>query len=586
VTLLPPTRAGWQRFLDLAPKSGESYSTLKEIGLSWWGRKIPQNLLAEAADEVDEAPPSTSVSRTTSPRIQETTVSRSEVFAPTGDVPPIPPPSRSVATPPPSRPDKPYDEARAALKALGLVPKKYAYYLRQAETAIESGKSYLPIVSRARKTAEKDKVDASRASNRASAAPRAASRPRRSLVDAALETFNAEPGWRLALVRGRPSGYVLAVYPEGRTQDEAVASIDVIDANIDEIRWLDDRIAAADQDAIVERIERALWAAYDADEERDDDVPIPSPLQDLIDMMERRSNTLGARPAASENPARTDGYRQIAEALRDLSQPSGMTAEELQRWLESEDLMDAGEVVGQAASAEPAPVRTLMRDLWDSIVGAHPLEEVSGKPGDLRVPGEALFGTKGNEFVLKRVREGDRAALRRIRVRRVEYDEDSRTYAIEEPTDRLAPGAEVHRNDRDERFFAELYQKIGAFEDDLVRAPKTLQDVRTLLYWTAVMLDAPLCQGDVKRRATRAFEQAKVFHDTARQRLVEGRSADAVRRLQAALRRISTAAAEIARSCGEGQITLEVAPAELSVRPEDAAVIESGGDVASEEASA
>jgi hypothetical protein len=181
VTLLPPTRAGWQRFLDLAPKSGESYSTLKEIGLSWWGRKIPQNLLAEAADEVDEAPPSTSVSRTTSPRIQETTVSRSEVFAPTGDVPPIPPPSRSVATPPPSRPDKPYDEARAALKALGLVPKKYAYYLRQAETAIESGKSYLPIVSRARKTAEKDKVDASRASNRASAAPRAASRPRRSL---------------------------------------------------------------------------------------------------------------------------------------------------------------------------------------------------------------------------------------------------------------------------------------------------------------------------------------------------------------------------------------------------------------------
>ncbi|HNK51521.1 MAG TPA: hypothetical protein PKX75_21075, partial [Nitrospira sp.] len=51
VTLLPPTRAGWQRFLELAPKSGESYSTLKEIGLSWWGRKIPQNLLAEAKRE-------------------------------------------------------------------------------------------------------------------------------------------------------------------------------------------------------------------------------------------------------------------------------------------------------------------------------------------------------------------------------------------------------------------------------------------------------------------------------------------------------------------------------------------------------
>jgi hypothetical protein len=53
--ILPPTRAGWQRFLGLAPKSGESYTTLKEIGLEWWGRKIPQNLLSGAKEKSAEA---------------------------------------------------------------------------------------------------------------------------------------------------------------------------------------------------------------------------------------------------------------------------------------------------------------------------------------------------------------------------------------------------------------------------------------------------------------------------------------------------------------------------------------------------
>jgi uncharacterized protein with PhoU and TrkA domain len=77
-----------------------------------------------------------------------------------------------------------------------------------------------------------------------------------------------------------------------------------------------------------------------------------------------------------------------------------------------------------------------------------------------------------------------------------------------------------------------------------------------LLYWSAVMLDAPLCQGEVKARAATAFTQAKAYHDTARRQLLEGRSVDAVRRLHEAMRRISSAAAELARSCAEGQIDL------------------------------
>jgi hypothetical protein len=99
----------------------------------------------------------------------------------------------------------------------------------------------------------------------------------------------------------------------------------------------------------------------------------------------------------------------------------------------------------------------------------------------------------------------------------------------------------VHdRSVRDEAFLTELYDKLGSFHDDLLRAPRTLQDARVLLYWTAAMLNAPLCQGDVKQRATAAFEEAKALYDKARQKLVEGQSVNAVRRLHAAMRRIST----------------------------------------------
>jgi hypothetical protein len=52
--ILPPTLAGWQRFLELAPRSGESFTTLKEIGLAWWGRKIPWDLLSRAKEASDE----------------------------------------------------------------------------------------------------------------------------------------------------------------------------------------------------------------------------------------------------------------------------------------------------------------------------------------------------------------------------------------------------------------------------------------------------------------------------------------------------------------------------------------------------
>ena len=237
--------------------------------------------------------------------------------------------------------------------------------------------------------------------------------------------------------------------------------------------------------------------------------------------------------------------------------------------------MDAGEVVGRARGAESMPVWQLMREVWGAVLDVLPVVDVAGRAGALRVAEEAIFReSEGSELVLVRVRGRDgRAVVRRIRVHAGDPDANGEVL-LDEPTERLAFADQVHEAVRPASFFVELYGKLGAFQDDLERAPRTLQDVRTLLYWTAVMLDAPLCQGEVKARAAAAFTQAKAYHDTARRQLVEGRSVDAVRRLHEALRRISVAAAEIARSCGEGQIDIGVTPPHLPVKPEDRATME------------
>jgi hypothetical protein len=135
------------------------------------------------------------------------------------------------------KPERPFEEARSAIKALGLPPKKYAQYVRQAEEAITSGKSYEPVVERARKA--KAKTNAATPVNPAHPPPPPTE------LDVVLETFNAEPRWRLGLQRRRPDGYVLVVFPERGSADEAVAAIDVIRENVEAVRWLDDRITGA-----------------------------------------------------------------------------------------------------------------------------------------------------------------------------------------------------------------------------------------------------------------------------------------------------------------------------------------------------
>lgn len=63
VEVLPPTRAGWFRFLQLAPASGASYKELQAAGEMWWWRDVPFGLLnKEAARAATKTTPGTRIS--------------------------------------------------------------------------------------------------------------------------------------------------------------------------------------------------------------------------------------------------------------------------------------------------------------------------------------------------------------------------------------------------------------------------------------------------------------------------------------------------------------------------------------------
>ena len=484
-------------------------------------------------------------------------------------------------TPRPADPPNTYEVARSAIRALGLPPSKYANYLRQAEAAIVDGKSYEPVLKRARKAADKLGLG-KRAPDESPARA-----PQSSELATILDTFNDEPRFRLASQRQGAGTQTYVVFREGSSADEAIAAIDVVNYDVDGVRWLDLRVPANDQDAILERMDRALWAAADAENAAEDNAR--SPLQDLSDMMERLVQARGVDLKASQSPKRADGYGAIAEALAELAEPAPMDAMQLEVWLESTGVfLKAAEVVADARG-DNIKVPDLMRRLWREVLLAVPVTTISAGPspvpttadaaasGTLVVPDSALRRVRADggvqATVLERhIREG-RATLREIVVR-VRGDATRPKWSIvSDATERLQPGAALHDNTHPDEFLRLLYRNINAFEDHLAEAPKRLADVRTLLYWTAAMLDAPLCQGEVKRRATAALEQARGYYDAARRQLIEGRTVDAARRIHEALRRISAAAAELAKSCGDGQTLLPGVAPVLEVTPADRAAL-------------
>ena len=53
VVVLPPTEAGWQSYLELAPASELKFTELDQAAEYWWDRRLPRDLLSKARKEAE-----------------------------------------------------------------------------------------------------------------------------------------------------------------------------------------------------------------------------------------------------------------------------------------------------------------------------------------------------------------------------------------------------------------------------------------------------------------------------------------------------------------------------------------------------
>jgi hypothetical protein len=611
-TIVPPTLAGWQRFLELAPRSGESYTTLKDIGLDWWGRKIPPNLLSSAKDkdaateedeedeedEADERDKIDQAVKTASDAEEKRMGERlrqgrdreeaawseavrrgteiEELLHGCGEGA-----SRKAAIAALAKNHDAYevsdlyDAARAAIKAIGLPVKKYAQYVKQTDAAIADGKSAIPIVERARKAAADGKSAipiverARKAANAAEASPAAtgASAPSSSWMQAVADAFERTPGYRLDISARGQQGHVVAVYPEGAGVGDAVVSINLEGGEVEDVRWLSGRLTRTEQDEILDRLGAALKTGSKVEKGE----PV-SPIEDLIAMMERRGRILGADPAQRAK----DPYNLLAQTFAELAEPSPSTPAELMQWLERADFSAAADLVSKFRSGDaPGDLTALANQLWKAAVGSLSVGSVRREGTVWRVPCESLYTDKSDgrvRLLARRLLTSGEYFLLPITVRSVQNKSEGgiTVCEVDDEHESLLPTDTVYILEREPADYVELHTRIRQFLAEVERTPERLQDVRRLLYWTAAMIDTPRCQGAHRAAVRRALDQATGHYDDARVQLARGSSVVAFQRVHDALRRLSAAAATMAEACAEGQLPLKGPLRLMSLEPSEA----------------
>ncbi|MFZ6184881.1 hypothetical protein [Nannocystis pusilla] len=372
-------------------------------------------------------------------------------------------------------------------------------------------------------------------------------------ADRFVDAFNESAGPQLVFSRHRGAHTSVFVIHAEERPDRPLAVVDTRDERIIEIRWLDESVPPAQRTALGERLERALAV-------------VQPELADAlshaaIEKLKARAIELGADPERTMRGAGGDEYRWLAETLRDLAEPRGMSQDDLADWLSVNSLRAAAHRV-RKHSDEQALV-DFLGELWDQIaesVVLHPVDRV----GDQFAVHPRTIHESDQGFVLV-LREAD--AEGRPRVVSVNLREDCEEDRCIVDSDELVGGERSWHLGRewDYRFIHDLYHNIRSFEQGVRAAPARLADVREMLFWTAAMIDTPRCRGESRRTVEAAFREAKEHYDRARVLVAQGDSIEGLRAIHAALVKIAAAAAELASSCGTGQASLPGTPVQLRV---------------------
>lgn len=392
----------------------------------------------------------------------------------------------------------------------------------------------------------------------------------RAEADVIADTFNEGAVWQAEAIRrgGTAHGDVvrLSIYPEQRGPEHVVAVATVHDGEV-EIDWRDLGLTMAARNEISRRL-RSAAATESSD--------APSPLRDLIESTEKRALELGAKPARTRSIGRVTSdnpeERRLGEAVRDLRDRSDF--DEAVTWLEAAELnipFDIGE-----RTSELDAVDKIMSEMWASILDTSTIA-LGGVRGEGRgtervfyVSPEMIFDAGSLPFLLHRAMDNPSgstygpATLKEVAVKIIDPgDDDTYSAKVIDRDKALKNDSMVHANERGAHFIRSLYRNMKLLRDDLERAPKALDDVRKLLYWTGAMLDTPRCQDATHSRALEAFEAAKVAYDQARQHVVtHGTTSSELTSIKAPLRKAAVSAANLATECGEGQVDI------FSARPQ------------------
>jgi hypothetical protein len=168
---------------------------------------------------------------------------------------------------------------------------------------------------------------------------------------------------------------------------------------------------------------------------------------------------------------------------------------------------------------------SLAGELWSAVFEEPGTTTVHARDGALQTSVEAPFTTgDGRQAVLLRHagRQGEFQLFKMSAV--IRPTDDPNICEIEDDAGDLRDGDQlllVGDEDRaDEQI--ELYRRIAEFIAEVERTPERLEDVRQLLFLTAAMIDTPRCKGAHRAAATRAFEKARDYYDTARRSLARG----------------------------------------------------------------
>ena len=448
-------------------------------------------------------------------------------------------PTAVEAAPRSPLPPEKREEARAQIEDLVLPPPRRSAYLARVDRAAERGESPRRLVTEAMK--ESKEFMQERAANR-SQAPR--------WDEAVVHAFEQQPGWRLDVVP-RGQDHMLTIYPDNGALTDAVVSIDVDETDIDDVRWLPSDLTPAQQDELLDRVERALRVARAVTL---GEVP-QSPLEGRIEEVRRRAGELGIDPAVL---AGHESQGAMAIAMTYLAEPSRDMVGDLVQWLRTTyyDHPAVAVLAEWRYGSGPGDAASFTQALWSAVFKEPNTARVTAREDDLRTSCEAPFTTHdGKQAVLLRRagRDGDYRLF--MMSSHVRPTDDPNFCVIEDEAGELRDGDQllVVGDELQADRQIELYRRIAEVVAEVERTPGRLRDVRQLLFLTAAMIDTPRCKGAHRAAATRAFEKARDYYDTARRSLARGAVIAASERVHDALRRIGLAAAAIAEACAEGQ---------------------------------